>query len=79
MPNASNAIRHWVNRTTKTCPHCGTSYRLGRTGVEGGCDNCLGIQRDRNGYAWLPDETEQTYMDVDTGTVYTVTRAEAFE
>ena len=40
------------------CPKCGKVYKMGYNGVVEGCDKCLGIQRDRTGMAWRPDETE---------------------
>jgi hypothetical protein len=73
-----DVIRHWKNRTTKTCSYCGASYRMGRGGVESGCDACLGIERDRKGRAWLSDETEQVFEGEGGGEIV-ITRAEAFE
>jgi hypothetical protein len=60
------------------CPKCGKFYNMGINGVVGGCDICLGIQRDANGYAWNQDETEHTYQVVKTGGIYKITRDEAF-
>jgi hypothetical protein len=47
------------------------------------CDSCAGVERDLNGYAWSPDETEHTYAkDIrEDGTLVdpeTVTREQAF-
>jgi len=60
------------------CPKCGNEYQMGRDGATDGCDKCLGIERDREGFAWLPEETEHRYMRLADETIYTVTRAEAF-
>jgi hypothetical protein len=59
------------------CRHCGKHYWLGVTGTADGCDACLGIERDRKGRAWLPDETEQVFESGDGGEI-TVARADAF-
>lgn len=62
----------------KTCPKCGFEYTLGIDGVVDGCDNCLGIQRDATGMAWLPGESMIMLEDVETGEVELITREEAF-
>jgi pyruvate/2-oxoacid:ferredoxin oxidoreductase beta subunit len=33
----------------RTCPGCGETYIIGKTGVVEGCDDCLNIERDRAG------------------------------
>lgn len=60
------------------CPKCGKPFSMGDNGTVDGCDGCTGVQRDRNGYAWFPDETEQVYLDENTGELLAVTREEAF-
>lgn len=62
----------------KVCRLCGHAFELGHNGTVKGCDVCLGIQRDKNGYAWLPDESEMHLQDIETGIEEVVTRAEAF-
>jgi hypothetical protein len=64
------------------CNTCGNGFVLGEAGVfttlDTGeevtvCDTCMGIERDKDGNAWLPEWTEILWKD-DTIT----TRAEAF-
>jgi hypothetical protein len=64
----------------ETCPICGETYIVGVNGMgePSGCDSCLGIQRDKNGYAWSPDETTMELEDVETGARTIVTREQAF-
>ena len=45
----------------RICPRCNTPYELGLNGVWRGCDRCLGIERDGDGYAWLPREKKRTW------------------
>lgn len=49
-----------------TCPKCGRVYLLGKTGVGDGCDRCMGIVRDRRGWAWGPDEM---FLEKTTGAI----------
>ncbi len=65
------------NSVGKKCPHCGKQFTLGVNGIIGTCDDCAGIKRDGNGYAWKPWEMEQTYIHTTTGEQSTVTRSEA--
>ncbi len=64
-------------KSIKRCPHCRKHYTLGVNGVKGRCDQCAGVKRDRDGYAWRNYETKHTYQDVETGQIFTVTRSEA--
>jgi len=63
-------------------PKCLGTFQMGYNGTVDGCDNCTGVQRDKNGYAWDLGETTQTYRPVgapDNGSQdFTVTRDEAF-
>ena len=52
-----------------TCPHCKKTYRIGWTGTVDGCDQCLGIVRDEDGYVFEPGEKFITLEDVDTGVI----------
>lgn len=61
------------------CQSCGRIFRMGYNGTVDGCDSCMGVERDRNGYAWGPGETEQTYEEVETGKTFTVKREDAFK
>jgi hypothetical protein len=66
------------------CVKCGKKFTMGLNGVvfgdneEPGCDSCLGIERDAEGYSWKPGETEHTYCDLDGENEHVVTREEAF-
>jgi hypothetical protein len=60
------------------CPQCGRAYRLGYDGVMDGCDECQGVKRDKDGFAWHPDEKQHTYAPVDGSAEFVVTREEAF-
>lgn len=42
------------------------------------CDSCAGVERDLEGYAWLPGEEVHYYQDVETGEESWVSRGEAF-
>ena len=64
---------------TEKCKICNKNYKIGCAGTVNGCDKCLGIQRDVNGYAWLPEETYQDYENVKTGKVTRVSRGDAFK
>jgi len=67
------------NKTIKhRCPHCLRTYQLGLDGVGGSCDQCAGIKRDRQGYAWYWYESIHTYQSIETGETRIVARAEAF-
>lgn len=67
------------------CSKCGRSCALGYDAVGNyakntvTCDACAGVERDRNGYAWHPGQTEKTYVDLDGNNPITVTREEAFK
>lgn len=56
------------------CPKCGETYQVGFNGVIDGCDRCLNIERDQNGYAWFSDEQSHTYKPVNGGAEFTVNR-----
>lgn len=44
------AVRKLIKEfSQRECPHCHETYIIGRTGVVEGCDECLGIVRDRAG------------------------------
>lgn len=60
------------------CKKCGKIFEMGFNGTIHGCDNCTGVQRDVNGYAWKPNEEEITFEVVATGKKFTVSREEAF-
>ena len=49
------------------CNLCGNDYTLGYDGIVDGCDVCLSIIRDNQGYFYLPDEQTITLEDVVTG------------
>ena len=67
---------------TVVCPKCKKHFRMGVSGTVDGCDKCTGVKRDRNGYAWQPDEQEQTFAPIETSddesTWYKVSRNQAF-
>jgi hypothetical protein len=71
------------NKVYRQCPHCGNIYTLGYNGVVGGCDNCLGVERDNHGYAWMPGESSMELIPagapLDTDQLETVTREEAMK
>lgn len=67
-----------MKKITKRCPKCGTYYQLGYNGMKGGCDKCLGIERDVNGEAWGLTEITQQRMDVETGQEFTLYRSQVF-
>jgi len=64
------------------CPKGGGNFRMGYDGTVDGCDKCLSVKRDKNGYAWGKRERVHTYTPVETAddksTWVKVTRAEAF-
>jgi hypothetical protein len=64
------------------CPTCKRRFTPGVNGLRltpgPGCDKCLGIIRDEQGFPWLPREVEQLRIDHNTGKLVTVTREEAF-
>lgn len=64
-----------------TCVKCGRQFEMGLNGIcdPDRCDDCAGIQRDDNGYAWEPDEQEHHYQHVGTGQHSTVSRKDAFK
>jgi len=63
-------------------PNCLGTFKMGYDGTINGCDNCTGVRRDKNGYAWHPGEMSQTYRPVgapdDGSQDFTVTRKQAF-
>lgn len=63
-------------------PHCLGTFCMGYNGTVDGCDPCTGTTRDKNGYAWAANETEQTYRPIgapdDGSQDFTVTRKQAF-
>ena len=58
----------------KKCKKCGKKYTLGVAGTFKGCDKCLGITRDKHGYAWDPGEKTMLLMSIRTGKVKRVKR-----
>jgi len=56
------------------CPKCKRGYRMGYTGTVDGCDRCLGVVRDANGYVYHRNEKTITLQDVNTGKVTTRNR-----
>jgi hypothetical protein len=69
------------------CVQCGKKVNVGinATFVETSgdnydlvCDECRGVERDPNGFAWLPGETEKLMEDFH-GLQTNLTRAEAFK
>jgi hypothetical protein len=66
------------------CSECGNEFEIGVNGTFGVngnipiCDNCSGVERDKNGYIWFPGEKQSTFMDVETEKEFTITREEAF-
>jgi NAD-dependent SIR2 family protein deacetylase len=66
------------------CSKCENKFVMGMNGTFGKdgniptCDNCSGVERDKNGYIWFPDEKESTFMNVETDEEFTITREEAF-
>jgi hypothetical protein len=54
---------------TEICKLCKQEYILGFTGMIDGCDKCLGIIRDSDGYAYKPNEKFITLQDVNTGEI----------
>jgi hypothetical protein len=50
-----------------TCPLCGQEFDMGYSGTVNGCDTCLGIVRDADGYVYHPDEEFIVLEDVETG------------
>lgn len=61
-----------------TCPKCGKKFDMGYNGTVDGCDQCTGTKRDKRGYAWGPRERVHTYLDLKTGKLIKVKRADAF-
>lgn len=51
------------------CPNCRKHYRMGYNGTVDGCDKCMGVVRDGDGYVYGRGETEITLMDVGTGKI----------
>lgn len=67
----------------KKCLNCGTEFTMGVNGTyyRGEtplCDTCTGVERDAEGNAWEPGETEHTYCDLLGENEHVVTREEAF-
>ncbi len=47
------------DKVLELCPICGKTYELGYTGMVDGCDACLGVIRDKSGYAWESNVVEK--------------------
>ena len=68
----------------KVCKICGKRFELGLNGIWQGrryiCDPCAGVERDTDGRAWEPGETEVTFVNVGDSLdkAYIVTRDQAF-
>lgn len=66
------------------CSKCGKRFDLGWEGIfdeqeQPICDKCAGVERDGDGYAWMPGQTEMTLVDPDDlENINTITREEAF-
>lgn len=58
-------------KNSAICPSCKRYYRLGYNGTVDGCDKCMGVSRDGDGYVYGRGETEITLMDVGTGKITT--------
>lgn len=43
-------------KNNATCPLCGGGYRMGHNGIVEGCDKCLNLVRDEDGFFYEPDE-----------------------
>lgn len=56
---------------TKICELCNKPYRMGYTGTVNGCDICLNIVRDKDGYFYELGESEIVLRDVETGVIET--------
>ena len=63
----------------KRCPRCGKQYQLGYNGIKGMCDECAGVQRDNNDFAWHPGTDSMKLFEISTGEIVTLTRKEAFK
>lgn len=48
------------------CSICGQEFEMG-SGTVDGCDTCLGIVRDADGYVYHPDEVFIVLEDIKTG------------
>jgi predicted nucleic acid-binding Zn-ribbon protein len=62
------------------CKKCGKIYKLGRNGIIGGCDTCLGIRREKDGTFWRREETYQDRIPVGKkpDAIYRVSRKDVF-
>jgi hypothetical protein len=69
-----------IMQDTVVCQNCKKHFRMGVSGTVDGCDKCTGVKRDKNGYAWYPDEKEQTYEPIGGSEKdrFTVNRAQTF-
>jgi hypothetical protein len=77
-----------MKKNNAVCSRCENGFRMGYTGivlednVTEVCDSCAGVQRDKNGYPWLPRERVHTYAPIETAddksTWFKVKRADAF-
>ena len=68
----------------QTCPTCGQTFQPGYDGMNcpKGCDVCLKVTRDTQGFAWLPGQMVDLRRALDIGRntrVITVTREQAFK
>lgn len=50
-----------------TCPICGQEFDMGYNGTVNGCDTCLGIVRDEDGYIYELGEDFIVLQDIETG------------
>jgi len=51
---------------------------MGYNGTVNGCDNCTGVKRDAEGFAWFPGEAEHNYQPNDKSlSEFTVSRVVA--
>lgn len=75
--NLPRIIRSMRRRAKGTCAKCGAKFDMGYNGIvlldeTEMCDTCAGVERDKWGDFWLPDEQEHLFTDG-----YKITRAEA--
>ena len=59
------------------CKICKQGFVMGWNGTVDGCDKCTKTVRDSEGIAWAPGEKSQTFLDVSTGRIFTVSRRKA--
>lgn len=56
-----------MNKNNATCLLCKNEYSMGYSGTVDGCDICLKIIRDKDGYFYEPDELFIQLVNIDTG------------